>query len=496
VRIHQTNRREEADHFEEDSDELPLTTTAEPNDEDPPQPAPPERMLKSTKLDLSKLQDMLQNEAVVRSLLPHISGTLKRLLAQCTAVVSSNDKPKSNPQPMQPARKIAPYAKLQLQLQPMKKVPKRKTAPPAFTGPTAAQRKELLNSLLPESGSQVQYSPPPTQKSKLNRKEKMVPDLKKATKPKASQQYKPTATIPITRLVPPSPNMIPPANQRTRYASFMPHLGASMNPTETIVRNGPHCLNFINLKSLEPVLSRGEQMTLKVWDKDFRAGWLYDEVINTFFWNMQEENPRLLFAPSTTMTAIMHGSSTWKLWSNKSIEEKDFVFIPWNPTGNHWVLFALDVERNALLYLDPLVNGNDKTISKGTTEAAEKLSSIFTKKFSAPRPNLEQATKTLQRDGSSCGVFVCFYGKQLASKKALTTPLETTRFRQEIYNQILGNCKAKSLESRNSCGICKDVDDRKYWVQCSRCQQWYHCSCVGVTYEEAQSMPSYNCKKY
>ena len=61
-------------------------------------------MFEATKEDLSKLQDLLQNEEVDTALLPHISGTLKPLLSQCSAVPSL--KSTSKPQPMEPTKRV------------------------------------------------------------------------------------------------------------------------------------------------------------------------------------------------------------------------------------------------------------------------------------------------------------------------------------------------------------------------------------------------------
>lgn len=178
VRMHHIARTEveeadTADHFQGYSHELPLTTTDIPNEEDQPKSAPPERLLEATKLDVSKLEDMLQNEVVVRALLPQINGTLKRLLAQCTAVISSNDRLTQEPQLMHAAKMIQPNEKLQLQLRPMTKAPKRKVAAPIFTGPTASQKKELLNSLLSDMPEESKnditvVASPPVKKSKLS----------------------------------------------------------------------------------------------------------------------------------------------------------------------------------------------------------------------------------------------------------------------------------------------------------------------------------------
>ncbi|XP_063595250.1 uncharacterized protein LOC134772142 [Penaeus indicus] len=152
TQIAKSNQKEEGirndmNDGDDDPEGFPLTMTTliEP---DSTEPTPPRRMLDDTKRDVERLQEMLENEDVVKAFLPHISGTLMRLLSQCSAVYSSRST--AQPQPMEPTQTIAPNAKLQLQLQPMKKALKRKAAPPSFTGPTAAERRELMKSLLPE----------------------------------------------------------------------------------------------------------------------------------------------------------------------------------------------------------------------------------------------------------------------------------------------------------------------------------------------------------
>ena len=52
------------------------------------------------------------------------------------------------------------------------------------------------------------------------------------------------------------------------------------------IKNGPHCVSLLYLKSLEPSLSKGEEYLLKLFDKNFTNGWLYDEIINSYLWKL------------------------------------------------------------------------------------------------------------------------------------------------------------------------------------------------------------------
>ena len=74
------------------------------------------------------------------------------------------------------------------------------------------------------------------------------------------------------------------------YANFTPIIRKGSPLTTTILRNGPHSLSHLLLKSLEPILPRGTVILLKSISKEFKTGWLYDEVLNSFFWLLQEKN--------------------------------------------------------------------------------------------------------------------------------------------------------------------------------------------------------------
>ena len=129
------------------------------------------------------------------------------------------------------------------------------------------------------------------------------------------------------------------------YANFTPTIRKGSPLTTTILRNGPHSLSHLLLKSLEPILPRGTVILLKSISKEFKTGWLYDEVLNSFFWLLQEKNKNVLYAPSTSMLAMQKGLPCGRLWVGEEITTKDFIFAPWNPMDYHWTLVAISVQR-------------------------------------------------------------------------------------------------------------------------------------------------------
>ena len=51
-------------------------------------------------------------------------------------------------------------------------------------------------------------------------------------------------------------------------------------------------------------------------------------------------------------------------------------------------------------------------------------------------------------------------------------------------------------EAECSAPRCKrPIADEISWVQCDLCQEWFHCSCVGLTKEYAEKIDKYNCRK-
>ena len=95
--------------------------------------------------------------------------------------------------------------------------------------------------------------------------------------------------------------------QNVTYSNFTPTIRKGSPLNTIILKNGPHSLSLLQLKSLEPILPRGTVILLKSIDKQFKTGWVYDEVLNSFFWLLQENNSNMLYASSTSMLALQKG---------------------------------------------------------------------------------------------------------------------------------------------------------------------------------------------
>ena len=420
-------------------------------------------LLEKTKTDIAQLADMLNNPEVTRSLLPHISGTVKNLLCQCSAVISSKETIKETPQIGPNLNGIAPNSKLELQ--PMKKAPKRKAGAVQFKGPTAEQKRKLHNKLMDPDGynSDDDFATAAT----LTMKTKPLNDDKVETahsvkKPslvkKQTVTVKKTPTVTVKKAptvarnkaevcVPLStrPNQCKESSttsnsrktshytttlsSKRRQDRFTPAITNAFAPDNRIIYNGPHSLTLLNLKSLEPALSSGELVTLKALDTDFRQGQLYDEILNSYFWLFSQRHPEIMYAPNTSMTALMSGSSCRLLWKDEHTEGKQYIFLPWNPTGDHWVLWVVDFARRKFMYLDPLRNDQDPArYPRYVIAAFQKLSALMFVKFNLSNTAVEYPFKCLQRDSISCGVMVCFSGHQIIMKKPLIEEMNTVLF--------------------------------------------------------------------
>ena len=67
----------------------------------------------------------------------------------------------------------------------------------------------------------------------------------------------------------------------------------------TLLRNGPHQVSMLHIKSLELTLSKGELAILKSFDENFRKGWLYNEIINSYLWGLCRKYSHCLFVSSS-----------------------------------------------------------------------------------------------------------------------------------------------------------------------------------------------------
>ena len=277
-----------------------------------------------------------------------------------------------------------------------------------------------------------------------------------------------------------------------KYTSIVPHLASEKlsSLSEILLRNGPHSLSMIQLKSIEPVLTAGELNVLKSHDAQFTRGWLYDEIINSFLRQLCKQNHHCIYASSTITQIIENGKSIKNLWKGEFVKKKKLVFLPWNPFGTHWILLVVDITNRKLLYLDPLQLCTAPNMMM--VRAQKLVNKMMVEKFSFCVKSIEAPTRFLQPDQDSCGVIVCMYAKLLATGKPLDLiPLSVTSFRKQIYEIVAGNC-LKLKWNKNKCHLCHDAEKTE-WIECTRCSQWMHCSCAGISPSQGQKCNNFTC---
>ena len=146
----------------------------------------------------------------------------------------------------------------------------------------------------------------------------------------------------------------------------------------------------------------------------------------------------------------------------------------------HWILLAVDLTKCTLQYLDPVENPCMATspLVQGATKLVKYLLNL---KFNKRLSSTLSSVISMQKDLSSCGVFVCLYAKHIAEETDLYSPGTTFAvFRKEIFPTIIGSCMKHIKADRNTCPLC-NVDTLDDWVECTRCNQWLHRRCAGIS---------------
>lgn len=181
--------------------------------------------------------------------------------------------------------------------------------------------------------------------------------------------------------------------------------------TETLLKNGCHSLTFMDLLSLEVHHSSFQLAEIKKIDRSFKTGWLHDEIINSFCYHLSNIHSNVLYCGSTEALLISSGKSFRNLWKGVNLHEKDLVLIPFNHTGNHWILITLTVKSGSLSVIDPMrCEPTEITMQKSRAM----VENIMQKKFNSRNLKVVKRPHFLQSDAISCGVLTCYYAEQSA----------------------------------------------------------------------------------
>ena len=150
---------------------------------------------------------------------------------------------------------------------------------------------------------------------------------------------------------------------------------------------------------------------IKSYDKLFKPGWLHDEIISSFLFNLTKKHSEVLSCGSTEAMLIHHGKSLRKMWKNEDLTKKSLVLIPFNPTNSHWKLISINISEAIVSVLDPVVRHCQDQ------DALDVARTILQKIFGIHKFLIKKIQYSLQRDCISCDVFVCYCVEQIVKGK-------------------------------------------------------------------------------
>ena len=147
---------------------------------------------------------------------------------------------------------------------------------------------------------------------------------------------------------------------------------------EVLLRNGCHSITYLDLISLE--VSHNQSQLAKIWkdDVNFRFGWLHDEIINSYLFQIQLQFRHVIYCGSIEALLIYNGKSFRKMWKGKNLSEKQILFIPFNLSNRHWTLLFVNLKAKTLYILDPLKQHADADL---VSKASIITNIILEKKF-------------------------------------------------------------------------------------------------------------------
>ena len=160
-------------------------------------------------------------------------------------------------------------------------------------------------------------------------------------------------------------------------------------------------------------ISSDKIATLKKIDNSFEPGWLQDEVIGSYLFNLVRQHDQVKYCDSTEALALSHCRSVNLLRDGGDLTNISYTFVPYNPSGRHCILIVLDIKLKKISILDSLSKCYLKENKYHKLCACVELE-LFQRKFN--KTNIKTVTTTehvLQQDSHNCGVFVCYYAKRI-----------------------------------------------------------------------------------
>ena len=84
-------------------------------------------------------------------------------------------------------------------------------------------------------------------------------------------------------------------------------------------------------------------------------GWLHNEIVDSYLFLLKITFSYVLYCPSVEARPVAAGKPMKFLWKIQQLFNKELIFVPYNPSGVHWLLILLNVLQGTIMLPGPNV---------------------------------------------------------------------------------------------------------------------------------------------
>ena len=235
--------------------------------------------------------------------------------------------------------------------------------------------------------------------------------------------------------------------------SLSPPICSKDNLTEYLFHIGPYGISRLYLKSLDMNMSKQEAQLCQKADKNFRIGYLYDHIIDAYLHIITSPDSSIcakstIFNEYITRHKEKISDQSLEFLNNCSLQK---IFLPFNLGGNHWALFVFEIFWREKFIQFLVFDSNNKNALKSDLmiEHIQVWMEILNQKFLNYTISCCQPEHAMQHDGSSCGVYVCWFVMKILKNETVSGNFSPSEFRKEIYSTIVADFFPPNMEEED-----------------------------------------------
>ncbi|XP_050984251.1 sentrin-specific protease 2-like [Labeo rohita] len=203
---------------------------------------------------------------------------------------------------------------------------------------------------------------------------------------------------------------------------------------------------------------------------------LESEVINAYLTCLVRN-----FSGRAFVLDSFQATNIWKRKANsmKRVNPKTYDVLVGSVNENdHWTLLMIYPKERRILYLNSFGESRAKLLH------SKKVVSDFMASRVTPTAEwqCQALPHSIQKDGTSCGVFVCKFAEAVLNGGSLE--FQCTDADIAVMRQNIGLCLLQQTDDLSDlCLSCGDKypqtqDNTDSWIECESCYGWYHWKCV------------------